>query len=783
MHTLSHVPLSICGLLALLAFVVSCGDSPSENNTTPAAENGTQNGECYGNQTCNYGLLCSDQNLCEIIPGPSAGERGGACLSNGSCDTGLACNAGNLCLLEDSTNPETKIGEEAPIEVDENEIIVGEVNWENIHCDPDGVGPERWACSVGYLSINSRSRCTAWLVGPSVIATNNHCIASQSAISQVIATFNFEQGVSRNNFDSFICEDFLATSPELDLTLIGCSSKNNTPPGDTYGWFEIDFESPIRDDEELAIIHQNCIQGPLGCAEPSERPDKKLSLGRVLLAQHTPVSFRHSADTLGGSSGSPVIDANTGKVRGIHFAGVKSQGFNVATAAQHFLGFKSICDVLQPGNCAAGEDRPPGDTRIQFRTFEAFTGEEFTLFVRPGTDPNASEEVQTRCFSTGDSNIPQNAPFRSPWGDGGAEVETTVVWSTPGAKEIQCTTFERDEDSSSTVVVIVNVQPGNTPIADNPPTAPEIALNHDGELLTGLPIQFFVVGGADPEGMENVQTQCFSEGSNWTENSPFATPLDRNQRNGEPSFVWNTPGSKTIACVAVEEDGQASPLATMNLAITEEIINADNPPSAPIITVQTSEPIADSPVVISVVEGADPEGIEEVQTQCFSAGSNWTDANPFASELSLQAQTIDIEFVWTTPGSKTIVCFAVEADGQATQTAQTIDIAPTNNGEDPTPTQPTIIAQESTQTNLPTTIEIQSGQDPTDLDAPVRVQCISEGSEWISGAEFASDFGPAMTTYPTSFTWDSPGQKTIFCATIKIDGSASPSASTTILVQ
>ncbi len=65
----------------------SPGDTPS---AAPPAD-GTSGGACYGNGTCNAGLVCVGNALCEVAKDKS-GHLGGVCYGNGTCNSGLECN-------------------------------------------------------------------------------------------------------------------------------------------------------------------------------------------------------------------------------------------------------------------------------------------------------------------------------------------------------------------------------------------------------------------------------------------------------------------------------------------------------------------------------------------------------------------------------------------------------------------------------------------------------------------------------------------------------------------
>ncbi len=56
---------------------------------------GTEGGPCYGNGTCDDGLVCASHR-CEF--GPATGTEGGACYGNDTCNLGLDCLQG-VCVV------------------------------------------------------------------------------------------------------------------------------------------------------------------------------------------------------------------------------------------------------------------------------------------------------------------------------------------------------------------------------------------------------------------------------------------------------------------------------------------------------------------------------------------------------------------------------------------------------------------------------------------------------------------------------------------------------------
>lgn len=197
----------------------------------------------------------------------------------------------------------------------EQPVIVGSVDWVN-STSLSGT-PATRAKAVGYLSIPAQgSRCTAWLVSKDVAITNNHCIARSSQAKGARISFNYEEGVSSAQRVWYDCSTFVATWKNLDMTAIRCAPLDGVYPGDVQGWLTV-ASTDAADDSDIYVLHQNCdYYASSGCA-----PTKKYSGGAILDANYSSTDASYDADTLGGSSGSPVLSAATDEVVALHHYG------------------------------------------------------------------------------------------------------------------------------------------------------------------------------------------------------------------------------------------------------------------------------------------------------------------------------------------------------------------------------------------------------------------------------------------------------------------------------
>ncbi|WIG97474.1 trypsin-like peptidase domain-containing protein [Myxococcus sp. SDU36] len=215
-----------------------------------------------------------------------------------------------------------------PLQSQESNVIVGTVNWVSA-TTLSGTQRTR-SRAVGYLSIPAvGSRCTAWLVSRDVIITNNHCVASSSQASGVRASFNYEDGVSSTARVWYNCGTMIRTWAGDDMTALRCTATNGQLPGDVYGWLTV-ASANAATNSSIYVVHQNCdYYTSSGCT-----PTKKSSPGVVLNANYSTTDLSYNADTLGGSSGSPVLSSSSHQVVGLHHYGLggNSQGRGTANS-------------------------------------------------------------------------------------------------------------------------------------------------------------------------------------------------------------------------------------------------------------------------------------------------------------------------------------------------------------------------------------------------------------------------------------------------------------------
>lgn len=189
-----------------------------------------------------------------------------------------------------------------------HEVIIGKNTWISTDKVSDALAKSNARATALVKIPKQYSRCTGYLISDDLLMTNNHCIGNSAEASGVTATFNYVSSGSQTK--TYKCDQFVMTNSALDFTIVRC---RNNPGSNNSKVVLADFRGDVSD--AVYITHQNCdyLRNP-GCS-----PTQKYSEGKLLGSNNSKVE--HNADTLGGSSGSPIFDKNSHKVVAIHNAG------------------------------------------------------------------------------------------------------------------------------------------------------------------------------------------------------------------------------------------------------------------------------------------------------------------------------------------------------------------------------------------------------------------------------------------------------------------------------
>lgn len=269
-------------------------------------------------------------------------------------------------------------------------IIVGELGWKEITSLSSSHPIRRAGKPVADIDLPAMgSRCTGFLISENILMTNHHCIPTSSHARGVTAVFNHQKGVSKASQRKYDCSTFIGNDSTLDYALLECSGN----PGRTYGFVELD-DSQMQRGDSIFIVQQNCDY----YANRNCDFSKKYSTGAVTKVED---EYTHNADTLGGSSGSPVFESETNNVIAIHHAGygnngqgrgVENYAVPMSKIVPHILtNFPSVDlggtsdddDIVTPPTPSGDE---PNDSRSQATVLSGKSTSSRSAAISTGTD-------------------------------------------------------------------------------------------------------------------------------------------------------------------------------------------------------------------------------------------------------------------------------------------------------------------------------------------------------------------------------------------------------------
>jgi S1-C subfamily serine protease len=190
---------------------------------------------------------------------------------------------------------------------------------------------------------------TAFLVAPGVVMTNRH-VAVEFAVQGAEGSWSFAPGVStridwREEYETPATAEFplvevIGIHDKLDLALLRVEARDDgqpTPlalaaeePGDVRGRKVVVIGYPAWDPERNdAFAMVRIFSNVFGV--------KRLQPGYVTGRDDEMPFIAHDCSTLGGNSGSCVVDIETGRVLGLHFGGAYLQ-LNLAVALWRIQG-------------------------------------------------------------------------------------------------------------------------------------------------------------------------------------------------------------------------------------------------------------------------------------------------------------------------------------------------------------------------------------------------------------------------------------------------------------
>lgn len=234
----------------------------------------------------------------------------------------------------------------------ENEVAIKGYNNEPINTYSEGADFRKLGLGVGMLQIvhdAGENPCTAFLVDETHLLTNHHCIPGVLEDPRIGATklhsltwiAGFVEPGRADEAQRFtVNPEPVETSAELDYTILEVTGVpiDRFPP------------LPLTDRAANEGMPYWIIGHPLGksqhisregcrAARPPMEPAPKPQGGDRL---------RHTCDTLGGNSGSPIIDSSSRQVIGLHNSGDRNVGVNFGIPMAQILANTKVLKPSKP---------------------------------------------------------------------------------------------------------------------------------------------------------------------------------------------------------------------------------------------------------------------------------------------------------------------------------------------------------------------------------------------------------------------------------------------------
>jgi V8-like Glu-specific endopeptidase len=184
---------------------------------------------------------------------------------------------------------------------------------------------QQWGKPVARLRImmmQGRALCTGFLVSSNLLLTNQHCVKNQSEALSTTADFGYD--------DAGSIPDQYSTDPRSDHNLELVDSEGSGldyalirlagNPGQKYGHATFDPPDPkyVLNDHNALVV----IEHAGGLPKAVSIKDCEVSGAELAgIQKDHKTDFGHHCDTLGGASGSPIFDFQTGKIVGLHHMG------------------------------------------------------------------------------------------------------------------------------------------------------------------------------------------------------------------------------------------------------------------------------------------------------------------------------------------------------------------------------------------------------------------------------------------------------------------------------
>jgi V8-like Glu-specific endopeptidase len=202
--------------------------------------------------------------------------------------------------------------------------------------------------------VNGTGGCTVTMIGKSCAVSAGHCASYLK-----VAEFNTPPSIDGQiqhpaPVDVYHMEEgslfYRNGGPGKDYAVVRYLPNKITGqyPGDVQGNYEVSFEAPVSD-----IINISLTGYGLDRKDPERNLAQQNHTGQTVSINENTAVLRHAVDTMGGNSGSSIIDQATGKIIGIHTHGGCSRREGSSNQATSIYHVKAYTDAIKA--CLAHE--------------------------------------------------------------------------------------------------------------------------------------------------------------------------------------------------------------------------------------------------------------------------------------------------------------------------------------------------------------------------------------------------------------------------------------------
>ena len=250
---------------------------------------------------------------------------------------------------------------------------------------------------VARLVMGDGGLCTAWRVGSgNHVFTNNHCVASTSAVAGSEVWFNYQKATC-GGADATVTKvpgaTMLKTDATLDYTLF---TVNNFANISGFGYLGLDVRRPNSNESIYVSGHPGGRQKELSIVSDQDGGGYCRINAPVTSGNGSNTDSGYTCDTEGGSSGSPVIARSTNKVIALHHLG----GCN-NTGARMELIWPQVSSffggVIPEGDNGTTPPPPPPPTPATLQNGVPLTG----LAATTGNSLNYTMQIPADAGATG----------------------------------------------------------------------------------------------------------------------------------------------------------------------------------------------------------------------------------------------------------------------------------------------------------------------------------------------------------------------------------------------